>query len=326
MTMSNISYVPAMDNNASQIAEEVLSYKALPKNIINQDLLDHIQQSKAGTFVDESTYWDVYYEDKDYRYEWNNGLLEIKDMPTLDIIHSVRWLYKIMEQFLEVHPIAHLIILDFGFRISLPQKTAVRKPDCAIILNDNPVQPANKDRSFDGIYDICIEYLSDSNPHYVIKDTVERKHEYCLAMVKEYYIIDDMNKHTVFYRLDTNGNYVKIAPQKGVIRSTVLPGFQFRVSDLYDQPDLNRLIDDPVYQPYVRLDLQKERQEKEKERQAKEKERQEKEKERQAKEKEQQAKETALKLAEKERAEKQAAIEEIKRLKQLLKIQQKDTT
>lgn len=40
-------------------------------------------------------------------------------------------------------------------------------------------------------------------------------------------------------------------PVDGVIRSLVLPGFQFRVSDLYQQPEHESLRADPVYADFV---------------------------------------------------------------------------
>ncbi len=46
----------------------------------------------------------------------------------------------------------------------------------------------------------------------------------------------------------------------GMIRSTVLPGFQWRVDDLDRQPPLETLVSDPVYRDYVRLPYQQERQ------------------------------------------------------------------
>ena len=46
--------------------------------------------------------------------------------------------------------------------------------------------------------------------------------------------------------------YVPIPPTAdGVIRSTVLPGFQFRVSDLHTRPSLEALAEDGVYHDYV---------------------------------------------------------------------------
>jgi hypothetical protein len=64
-----------------------------------------------------------------------------------------------------------------------------------------------------------------------------------------------------FYRLNAQGGYepLPVGPG-GVVRSAVLPGFQWRLGDLERQPSLEALIDDPVYQDYVLLDLQQERQ------------------------------------------------------------------
>ena len=85
------------------------------------------------------------------------------------------------------------------------------------------------------------------------------------------------------------GLYEEIKPIDGdIIVSQVLPGFQFRISDLYRQPPLSELVEDEVYQGYVMLKYQAEKAEKERERARAERaelqlivERQEKEKERQ---------------------------------------------
>ena len=50
-----------------------------------------------------------------------------------------------------------------------------------------------------------------------------------------------------------------IAPG-GVVRSAVLPGFQWRLDHLDQQPPLETLMNDPVYQNYVLLNLRQERQ------------------------------------------------------------------
>jgi flagellar biosynthesis GTPase FlhF len=110
----------------------------------------------------------------------------------------------------------------------------------------------------------------------------------------------------------------------GVISSTVLPGFQFRESDLYKSPELNSLIHDPVYKSYVRLDLQAAIQAKEKERQAKEREREAKEKERQAKERERQAKEEAIQALEIERKAKEDALCEKAKAEQIIAQERKE--
>ena len=60
-----------------------------------------------------------------------------------------------------------------------------------------------------------------------------------------------------FYRLGIAGDYEAIEPdEEGVIRSEVLPGFQFRRKDLLREPLLVELARDDVYADYVVPELQ----------------------------------------------------------------------
>ena len=60
-----------------------------------------------------------------------------------------------------------------------------------------------------------------------------------------------------FYRRTPAGHYEEIQPEaEDVIRSELLPGFQFRHQDLWRQPDLAELALDEVYSKYVIPDLQ----------------------------------------------------------------------
>ena len=293
--------------------------------------LDNIQnhrQSDDGKQITETTYWDVYYHDPDFKYEFNNGILEEKEMPTSLIDLISQWLELLLYYYLTHNPIARRIRSELGFKIKLEDKTVIRKPDYAILLNTNPNQFKDEDCSFQGTYDICIEFLSKTKEEYVTRDTIDKKNEYEAGNVKEYYIIDANQEHTEFYRLVSNAKrqyYEAIKPQNGLIRSTVLPGFQFRLSDLYTSPNIEKLYTDDVYKSFVKVDYQKQIKKTEQERRAKEQERQAKEdalakaeQERQAKEQERQAKEDALAKAEQERRAKEDALKEIECLKKRL--------
>lgn len=119
-------------------------------------------------------------------------------------------------------------------------------------MNDNPIPLADKDHKYQGIFDLCIESLSDSGSKEIKRDTVTKKSEYALAGVTEYYILDETGQHTAFYVLRQPGVYRSLRPTaEGVIRSTGLPGFQFRLTDLYHRPRLATLADDPVYQGFI---------------------------------------------------------------------------
>ena len=260
--------------------------------------------AKEPLVVSEAEYWKVYYEHPDVQYEWNNGLLEEKPMPDFLSISLYRWFSRLLEEYLTVFPFGQIMILEMGFRLELgKKKVSIRKPDLAVILHSNPVEGKPLDRSFRGVCDLCIEFLSDSTPAEIERDTVHKKEEYAKVGVAEYYILDRLHHHTAFYFLNQQGVYEKMKHQEpGVIHSRVLDRFAFRLEDLEKQVAFETLIEDPLYQPFLLKSFQQERQEKEQERQQKENALQREEQERQQKEQEREQKEEALAEVERLRA------------------------
>jgi len=103
---------------------------------------------------------------------------------------------------------------------------------------------------------MVVEAISDFTPEEVLRDTEEKKRDYALAGVKEYYILDPSGEHMRFYRLIAGGRYEEIEPDaEGVIASEVLPGLQFRMEDLDRQRDIVELALDDVYFGYVLPDF-----------------------------------------------------------------------
>jgi hypothetical protein len=204
--------------------------------------------------IDEHNYWDQYYQ-HEINYEWNNGILEeklVSDYATVLIYH---WLMKLFGHYIETHHTIQMTHLEMGFRLNLGHKVCIRKPDLGIVCQHNPVQLSPKDRSYQGIFDICVEAVSDSKPQEVIKDTVIKKQEYAQAGVKEYYLVYDKGCDAVrgieLYRLE-NGVYQSVKKTaEGLLQSTVLKGFQFRFDDCYHQPEAKEMCLDPVYQAFV---------------------------------------------------------------------------
>ncbi|MCP4695673.1 MAG: Uma2 family endonuclease [Gammaproteobacteria bacterium] len=213
--------------------------------------MDEDTHSDDGRLVPEAIYWEEYYGNQDIIYEWNNGRIEEKTVSDYMNYMMYKWFLIAMDQFLGVHPVAKMLGLEIGFRMVLPYKTAVRKPDLAVVRNDNSVLLLPNDHSYHGIYDLCVEALSDSRPGEIERDTVTKKTEYAGAGVKEYYILY-AGEGMAFYRLASGGEYVAIEPVgDGLIQSEVLPGFQFRISDLYRQPSLAEMAEDPVYEGFI---------------------------------------------------------------------------
>jgi Uma2 family endonuclease len=209
-------------------------------------------RSQAGRRVSEEEYWTHYYENPDFHYEWNDGILEEK--PVADYRNAIlyRWFLILIDAYLASHPLAKLLNLEMGFRLQLPSKVTIRKPDLFVVCDDNPVDIDSLDRTFRGICDLAVESLSDLTKEEIEHDTITKKEEYETIGVREYYILDASGEHTAFYWLTPDGDYLDIeVGQDGVIRSQVLPGFQFRLDDLDRLPKLIDLAVDPVYSGFV---------------------------------------------------------------------------
>ena len=215
--------------------------------------------------ISEAEYWKKYYDGPDVVYEWNNGDLEEKGVSDVLTILTYKWFFQLLEHYLRTHPIAQSVLLEMGFRYSLSGKNEVRRPDIGIVLNDNPIPLLPHDKSYHGIYDMCVEALSDSTPEIMERDTIIKKKKYAQAGVKEYYILDGRRERTQFFRLNARGVYIPIKPLKGnIIKSKVLPGFQFQFEDLFTNPSPDEMINDKVYQDFVLPDYREAKQKAEK--------------------------------------------------------------
>ncbi len=219
-----------------------------PRRLPAADATPH---SAEGLLVSEAIYWTTYYLESDHHYEWNNGRLEEKPVSDYETFLVYAWFSELVRHFLRTHPCAQLVGLEMGFRLPLPSGTVIRKPDFGVVRNDNPQPLLPLDCSYHGVFDLCIEALSDQERSGIERDTVIKKAEYAAGGVPEYYILHKHPDHQAFYTRTAAGLYTPIAPQAGVICSRVLPGLQFRPTDLARRPELETLRDDPVYADFV---------------------------------------------------------------------------
>ena len=217
-----------------------------------------------GRRVTKEEYFERWYEnpypDIAVSYEWNNGILEAKPLPNRPQLDLYNWFLSLLQRNVETFRHAALLNLETGFELTMPdpnqpsgQREAVRKPDVGVILDTNPTFWGRLDqRHFEGVCDLVVEAVSDSTTAEILRDTEEKKDDYALGGVKEYFILDPKGVHMHFYRLASAGRYRDIRPDnEGVIRSDVMQGLQFRLEDLYRKPDHEELAMDPVYRGYV---------------------------------------------------------------------------
>ena len=204
-----------------------------------------------GRLVSEADYWAYYYDFADVHYEWNNGRLEEKPVSDNLTYWIYDWLRDLLNAFLKVHPIAKCTALEHGFRLALPDRIVIRKPDLAVVRNDNPVPLGDLDCSYRGIFDLCIEALSDTSRGAVERDTVEKRQDYAEIGVREYYIVHHGPDRLMFLSRGPDDSFQSILGADGIVRSRTLPGFQFRIRDLLGRTSIADLRHDPVYRAFV---------------------------------------------------------------------------
>ena len=207
--------------------------------------------SADGLCVSEETYWRDYYLESDIHYEWNDGRLEEKPVSDYETYLVYVWFVELLRHFLRARPIARMVALEMGFRLALPGKTVIRKPDLGVVRDDNPQPLLPREASYRGVFDLCIEALSVRERRGIERDTVTKKAEYAAGGVPEYYILHPAPEHQSFFNRTAAGVYLPLVPEDGVIRSRVLPGLQFRLSDLVTQPAPETMRRDPVYADFV---------------------------------------------------------------------------
>jgi Uma2 family endonuclease len=217
-------------------------------------------ESKLKVFsqqkITEAQYWEKYYETGEINYEWNNGYLEEKPVSDYATTLIYNWFVALLRFYFETYNNGCFTNLEMGFRLDLgKEKLSIRKPDLGVICKTNPKPLLLRDRSYKGIFDLCVEALSDSTKKERERDTKTKKQEYARAGVKEYYILHDdkrgVNDGVEFYQLD-KGVYQPIKRREGdIIQSTVFPGFQFRIADLYQRPTIENMSVDKIYQDFV---------------------------------------------------------------------------
>ena len=256
-TLPAVIYIPAINQEQTDRAN------GQPKSI-------NPLAPDEGRYVSLEEYWNNWYEHPyihmDANYEWCNGRLEAKPVPAQPQRRLYKWFFSILDSFVNTYPIAELIYLETGFRLTMADletsseaREAVRKPDIGVVRKDNPMRLESHERSYRGVCDMCVEAVSDSSPAEVHRDTVEKRRDYALAGVREYFILDPSGRHMHFYRLTGDRRYAEIEPDvRGVVRSGVLPGFQFRLRDLEQQRSLEELALDEVYAGYVLREYQAE--------------------------------------------------------------------
>jgi Uma2 family endonuclease len=157
--------------------------------------------------------------------EWVNGV--VIEMPSIDEHHDalIHFFHMLFGAYLE-----HIIgrILGDPMIMRLIDVPSSRAPDILVLLNDRVDQL--QQNQVIGPANLVIEIVSEGS---VRTDYFEKRREYELGGVPEYWILDHRKKQAIFLQLNADGLYEEVLPDDGIYHSRELPNFHLNVNLLW---------------------------------------------------------------------------------------------
>jgi Uma2 family endonuclease len=167
--------------------------------------------------------------DSDTRAEWVNGRVVILSPDNVPHIRISSFLSRVLAIYVERRQLGEVFPEKLLMR--LQATTSARMPDLLFISKSRAEQLRHT--YLDGAADLAVEIIS---PESVDRDKSEKFSEYQIAGVREYWIIDPIHKTAEFYELGTDKRYYPVPLCDGAFRSTIVPGFWFKPSWLWEDP------------------------------------------------------------------------------------------
>lgn len=187
---------------------------------------ENFTESSPPRFMSEEEFLD--FCDEDTKAEFVDGEVIVHSPASIKHVNIqmfVSWLVKLFVAKGRVGQV-------FGENFQVQLRPGLRRvPDLIFVSKDNNVTITNTE--IQGAPDLVLEIVS---PDSVDRDWRDKFHEYERAGVKEYWIIDPNNQRFEIYCLSDQGKYQAQRPEKGLLKSQILPGFWLKKDWLWQEP------------------------------------------------------------------------------------------
>ena len=164
-------------------------------------------------------------------YELARGIVIVTEVPG---IHHGRIVSRFSELFV-VYDISHRGVINYRAcggegRLRFPVMKSDRHPDQAIYLHPEPEGPGIWSR---WVPEIVVEVVSATGED---RDYVEKREEYLLAGVQEYWILDPKRRRMLALVRRGDTWEERLFGEDGIHRTELLPGLEARVGELLGPP------------------------------------------------------------------------------------------
>lgn len=168
--------------------------------------------------------------DEDTRAEWVNG--EVIYMSPVSNLHQDIGLFLLNCISFYVQEQGSGVVRYESFQMKSGPDLPGREPDILFISNEKMALLQNS--YLKGPADLAVEIISSES---IRRDSIDKFAEYQQAGVREYWLIDPLQKTTTFYQRGENGLFEAALPDDtGIYRSSVLKGFWLKVDWLWQSP------------------------------------------------------------------------------------------
>jgi Uma2 family endonuclease len=167
--------------------------------------------------------------DEDTRAEWVNGRVVLMSPASLPHQRIGSFLEIILSSFVRMHQLGEVLRAPFLMRLEIV--SSAREPDLMFVSQSR--MSLLMKTYLDGPADIAIEIVS---PDSSVRDRTEKLAEYEAAGVREYWLIDPERKRADFFEQGADRRFYPVPLADGCYHSQVVPGFWFKVQELWDDP------------------------------------------------------------------------------------------
>ncbi|MCL4191561.1 MAG: Uma2 family endonuclease [Thermoguttaceae bacterium] len=189
------------------------------------------------SFIDFDDFCALVREDQ--KADLIDGIIYMASPDNTDANRLSGWLYTLISLFARRMGLGEVFISRVAFRLDSRNGP---EPDIAFARKDR-LDLVKRGR-VDGPPDLAVEIVS---PDSVERDYGKKRDQYERFGIREYWIVDEVEERVTLLRRDSAGRYQEARPEKGSLRSEVLPGFFLRPLWCWQRP----LPDEPELLQYM---------------------------------------------------------------------------